>query len=72
VFPSNGDLPRLVVAPGARRRGLGTRLLAGASARAQAPLRILNVDAAATGVAAFLDAAGCRPTVAQLEMIRVR
>jgi ribosomal protein S18 acetylase RimI-like enzyme len=70
VFPSNGDLPRLVVAPDARRRGRGTRLLAGASARARGPLRILNVDAAATDVAAFLAAAGCHTTVAQREMIR--
>lgn len=72
VFPSTGDLPLLAVAPAARRRGLGTRLLAGAAACADWPLRILNVDASAHGIAAFLAAAGCRPTVAQREMIRVR
>jgi len=68
VFPATGDVPLLWVDPAARRRGHGRRLLAGAAACANKPLRILNVDASATGIASFLAAAGCVATVAQLEM----
>ena len=71
VFTSNGDLPLLAVRSVARRHGLGRRLLAGASAAAGTPLRILNVDSRATEVAAFLDAT-CTRTVGQLEMVRGR
>src|SRR5437868_6828698 len=70
VFPGSGDLPLLTVARDARRRGRGTRLLSAAAARASRPLRILNIDERATGIAAFLAAAGATPMVRQLEMIR--
>ena len=70
VFPSSGDLPLLCVRRPDRRRGLGTRLLAAAAARAGRPLRILNLDERAAGVAAFLEAAGATRTVRQLEMVR--
>jgi ribosomal protein S18 acetylase RimI-like enzyme len=68
VFPSNGDLPQLAVRPEARRRGLGTRLLREAAAIAGKPLRILNIDDRASDIAAFLEAAGARRIVRQLEM----
>lgn len=70
VFPENGDLPQLVVRRDARRQGIGTRLLQSAAAVAGKPLRILNVDDRDAGIAAFLDAAGAKRTVRQLEMIR--
>lgn len=59
VFPSNGDLPQFSAA--------NPRLLAGAAHAAGKPLRIINAD---VGASAFLAAAGCTPTVAQLEMSR--
>lgn len=68
LFPSNGDLAQLAVAPTARRRGAGTRLLRAAATLAGKPLRILNVDDRASGIAAFLEAAGARRTIRQLEM----
>lgn len=70
VFPDSADLPLLAVAREARRAGLGTRLLAAAAARASRPLRILNLDDRATGLAQFLAAAGAAPLVRQLEMVR--
>lgn len=72
VFPASGDLPLLAVAGDARRRGLGTRLLRAARARSARPLRILNVDARAADIAAFLAAAGAAPLVRQIEMVRRR
>ena len=71
VFPGSADLPLLAVARDARRNGRGRRLLAAAAARASRPLRILNVDERATGIAAFLTAVGAAPMVRQLEMVRV-
>jgi len=68
VFPSSGDLAQLAVAPTARRRGLGTRLLRDAATIAGKPLRIINVDDRASNIAAFLQAAGARRTIRQLEM----
>ena len=72
VFPGSADLPLLAVARDHRRRGLGTRLLRAAAARASRPLRILNIDSRAEGVAAFLAAAGAVPLAGQLEMVRER
>lgn len=72
VFPESGDLPLLAVARDSRRRGHGRRLLVAAAARASRPLRILNLDDRATGIAAFLAAAGAVPLVYQLEMVRAR
>lgn len=70
LFPSNGDLPHLAVRRDARRRGLGTRLLRAAAHRAGKPLRIMNVDERDDGIARFLEAAGAKKMVRQLEMIR--
>jgi ribosomal protein S18 acetylase RimI-like enzyme len=70
VFPSNGDVPLLAVQPSARRHGLGRRLLEAAATRCAKPLRILNIDERHGDIAAFLDAAGAKRTVRQLEMIR--
>lgn len=70
LFPSNGDLPQLAVRPGARRRGIGTKLLRTAAYRAGKPLRIINVDARDEGIASFLASAGAVKTVSQLEMLR--
>jgi ribosomal protein S18 acetylase RimI-like enzyme len=68
VFPSNGDLAQLAVHPAARRHGLGTRLLRDAATIAGKPLRIINVDDGAAHIAMFLETAGARRTVRQLEM----
>jgi ribosomal protein S18 acetylase RimI-like enzyme len=70
VFPGSADLPLLVVAHDARRRGRGTRLLAAAAARASRPLRILNIDDRATHIADFLTAAGAVLLARQIEMVR--
>jgi ribosomal protein S18 acetylase RimI-like enzyme len=70
VFPATGDLPLLCVRRDARRRGHGRRLLDAAYAHAGRPLRIINLDERATGVAAFLAATGATPRVRQLEMVR--
>jgi GNAT superfamily N-acetyltransferase len=56
------------VHPAARRRGLGTQLLRGAATIVGKPLRIINVDEGASGIARFLAAAGAHRTVRQLEM----
>ncbi|HEU4733030.1 MAG TPA: GNAT family N-acetyltransferase [Kofleriaceae bacterium] len=70
VFPGSGDLPLLAVRRDARRRGHGTRLLQAAAARSSRPLRILNIDSRAGGIAAFLDAAGAVSLGRQIEMVR--
>lgn len=70
VFPGSADLPLLAVARGSRRRGHGTRLLRAAAARASRPLRILNIDARAAEIAAFLQAAGAVLFGRQIEMVR--
>jgi GNAT superfamily N-acetyltransferase len=70
VFPGSGDLPLLAVRPGARRRGHGTRLLQAAAARSSRPLRILNIDSRAGGIAAFLAAVGAIALGRQIEMVR--
>jgi ribosomal protein S18 acetylase RimI-like enzyme len=72
VFPASGDLALLTVARDARRRGRGTRLLRAARACASRPLRILNVDARAGDIAAFVVAAGAAPLARQIEMVRQR
>ena len=70
VHAATGDLAQLAVDPARRRRGVGTRLLRHAAAVAEAPLRILNVDARSGVIRKFLEAAGAEPFVAQLEMAR--
>ncbi len=70
VFASNGDVPRLVVKREMRRRGVGTRLLHEAARLAGKPLRIMNVDERDEGIARFLESAGAKRTVRQLEMTR--
>ena len=70
VFPDRGDLAQLVVRREARRRGIGTRLLEAAANVAGKPLVILNVDESDAGIAAFLENAGAKRTVRQLEMVR--
>jgi len=70
LFPSNGDLAQLAVRPEARRRGIGTRLLHEACAIANKPLRIMNVDDRDVGIARFLERAGAKPMVRQIEMVK--
>lgn len=70
MFPHSADVPFLCVRRAARRRGLGVQLLAAAAARAPRPLRLNNLPDAATGVAAFLTAAGATRTVRQIELVR--
>jgi ribosomal protein S18 acetylase RimI-like enzyme len=68
VFPNTGDLPRLVVRREARRRGVGSMLLDAAATIAGKPLRIMNVDLRDNGVDTFLERAGAKRTVRQIEM----
>jgi ribosomal protein S18 acetylase RimI-like enzyme len=68
VFPSNGDVPQLAVAPAHRRQGRGRTLLDAAHTLAGKPLRLMNVDTRDDGIAAFLDASGAKRMIAQLEM----
>lgn len=70
VFPHSADVPLLTVDRGARRRGHGAHLLHAAASRVGRPIRILNIDDRAAAVASFLGAAGAKPFVRQLEMIR--
>ncbi|HEX3580683.1 MAG TPA: GNAT family N-acetyltransferase, partial [Thermoanaerobaculia bacterium] len=70
LFPSNGDVPMLAVAPDARRQGFGRDLLDLAARRAAKPLRIMNIEDEAGGINAFLDRAGATRFVRQIEMVR--
>lgn len=70
LFTANGDLPQLAVAQPARRRGVGSALLAEAFRVARQPLRIVNIDVSEGSIGRFLEASGATPTVAQFEMIR--
>jgi ribosomal protein S18 acetylase RimI-like enzyme len=70
VFPDSADLALLQVGPTFRRRGHGRRLLRAAAARCTRPVRILNVDDRASGIASFLRAVGAKPLVRQIEMVR--
>ena len=69
-FASNGDLAQLWVAPEARRRGIGARLLQTLRERCAAPngLRVLNVDSRAADVRAFLERSGFERFITQHEM----
>ena len=69
VFPSNGDVPLLAVAPEHRRKGLGRALLVAAHARAGTRLRIMNIDDRAAGITAFLERCGAQRMVRQIEMV---
>ena len=68
VIPATGDVPQLAVAREHRRSGLGRRLLNAAAARAEKPLRIMNIDSADRGIATFLERCGAQRTIAQIEM----
>jgi ribosomal protein S18 acetylase RimI-like enzyme len=69
VFPSNGDVPLLAVAPAHRRKGLGRALLAEAHAVAGKRLRVMNIDDREAGIAAFLERCGAQKLVRQIEMV---
>ena len=69
-FPQTGDVPLLAVRRDARRQGIGTSLLNAAVTRSAKPLRIMNIDDRAGDIAAFLTAAGAKPLVRQIEMMR--
>jgi ribosomal protein S18 acetylase RimI-like enzyme len=69
VFPSNGDVPLLAVAPAHRRQGLGRALLDAAAAAAGKRLRIMNIDDRDPGIAAFLEQCGAQRLIRQIEMV---
>lgn len=64
------DLLQLAVVPALRRRGIASALLEAIAGRSSTPLRVLNVDAAASGVLAWLTSRGAQPFVEQLELVR--
>lgn len=66
------DVLQLAVQPHARRRGVGSALLAALDERTRtdAPLRVLNVDARAAGTLAWLAATGAEVFVEQDELVR--
>jgi ribosomal protein S18 acetylase RimI-like enzyme len=70
LFPATGELAQLAVRPDRRRAGIGSRLLRRAREVAGKPLRVLNVDECADGIASFLSSQGAARTVRQLEMLR--
>ena len=70
LFPENGDLAQLAVKPAARRKGRGRALLDEAAQLAGKPLRIMNVDDRDEGIARFLERAGAKPMVRQIEMVK--
>ncbi|MEK6375223.1 MAG: GNAT family N-acetyltransferase [Acidobacteriota bacterium] len=70
VFPSNGDVPLLAVAPEYRRKGIGRALLEAAAATAGKRLRIMNIDDRDAGIAAFLEKCGAQKMIRQIEMVR--
>lgn len=69
-FPKSGDLPLLTVRKDVRRTGMATQLLAAATTRAAKTLSVRNVDDRDRGIAAFMDAAGAKAVVRQIEMLR--
>lgn len=66
------DLLQLAVQPHARRKGVGSALLAALDERTHngSPLRVLNVDAGAAGMLAWLSASGAEVFVEQDELVR--
>jgi ribosomal protein S18 acetylase RimI-like enzyme len=67
LFPASGDIAQLAVAGAARRRGIGTALLAGCIVRSAVTPRILNIDSADAVTNAFY-AARTSELVRQFEM----
>jgi ribosomal protein S18 acetylase RimI-like enzyme len=68
VLFESGDLAQLAVAPGERRRGIGTALCHAARGRSARPLRIINTDARDSGTTRFLESLGGSELVRQFEM----
>jgi ribosomal protein S18 acetylase RimI-like enzyme len=64
------DLLQLAIAPEARRRGLASALLAALVQSSTGPLRVLNVDARAHALLAWLDRTGAQPFIEQWELTR--
>lgn len=71
VYPSNGDIPQLVVSKGHRRRGVGARILQSLETRIKSGQtgRMINIDASAEGTLAFCKAMGMKKIVNQYEML---
>jgi ribosomal protein S18 acetylase RimI-like enzyme len=70
VFPASADVPFFCVRRDARRRGHGRKLLLAAAQRTTRPLRVVNVDERARGIASFLEAIGATRWIRQVEMVR--
>ncbi|HLL54454.1 MAG TPA: GNAT family N-acetyltransferase [Myxococcaceae bacterium] len=66
--PATGRVKLCAVHPAYRRRGIGRALFAYLRARCPAEVTVTNVDTAATGVAAFLQAIGFRKMLGLYEM----
>ncbi len=69
AIASGADLLQIMVAPEHRRCGIASALLAGLAARGCAPQRVLNVDASAEPLLAWLASSGARPFITQWEMV---
>lgn len=71
VVAESGDVPQLAVQRGARRQEVGRALLQGLARQGapEQPLRLLNIDAKASGDLTFLRACGAHEITRQYEMM---
>ena len=68
VFVPSANLMQLAVAPGHRRRGIGSAILA--ALETSEPLKINNIDENLQGSLAFYEANGYKQVLGQYEMIK--
>lgn len=70
LIACGNDLLQIAIAPEQRRRGIARALLATLMHRSTGPLRVINVDARADALLAWLDRTDAQPFVEQWEMTR--
>ena len=70
VFKPSANLMQLAVAPGHRRTGIGSAILAALQREVAEVLKVNNVDEELTGTLAFYEALGFREMLRQFEMMK--